>query len=194
LSPKYETCSDIVAGIQEGDRRAEAAFVKKYRQPVMYLLEKRAVDRERAQDLAHDAMWIVLQKLRGRSIKEPDKLSSYLYKTAINLHIGEVRKEVRHNTKSDSDLIEMLSGPDDDQYLSLIRERTGDTLKRLFEELNNDRDREILILCYLEERDKEEICEKLKLSHRHFDRVIFRARTRFRELVIGNQEEIPLEL
>jgi hypothetical protein len=45
------------------------------------------------------------------------------------------------------------------------------------------RDREVLVRFYLDDQDREKICRELGLSEEHFNRVIFRARNRFRELV-----------
>src|SRR6516164_1363079 len=43
--------------------------------------------------------------------------------------------------------------------------------------------RELLIRCYLNDEDKDYICRTLHLSHEHFNRVIFRARNRLKELL-----------
>ena len=48
--------------------------------------------------------------------------------------------------------------------------------------VSSDRDREILFRFYLAEDDKERICRDLGLTAVHFNRVLFRARERFREL------------
>jgi RNA polymerase sigma-70 factor, ECF subfamily len=45
------------------------------------------------------------------------------------------------------------------------------------------RDREILVRFYLDDEERETICRELGLSEEHFNRVIFRARNRFRELL-----------
>jgi hypothetical protein len=41
----------------------------------------------------------------------------------------------------------------------------------------------VLVRFYLDDEDKEKICSELRLSEEHFNRVIFRARNRFRELL-----------
>jgi len=45
------------------------------------------------------------------------------------------------------------------------------------------RDRDLLMRFYLHDEDKALICRELNLSEEHFNRVIFRARNRFRELL-----------
>jgi hypothetical protein len=53
----------------------------------------------------------------------------------------------------------------------------------MLEEMPAERDRELLVRFYLNDEEKEQICQELKLSREHFNRVIFRARNRFRELL-----------
>ena len=45
------------------------------------------------------------------------------------------------------------------------------------------RDREILRRFYVEDQDKEDICRALNLDSLHFNRVLFRAKKRFRKLL-----------
>jgi hypothetical protein len=53
----------------------------------------------------------------------------------------------------------------------------------MLEQMPVARDREVLIRFYLDDEDREQICRELQLSEEHFNRVIFRARNRFRELI-----------
>jgi len=45
------------------------------------------------------------------------------------------------------------------------------------------RDRELLVRFYLQEESKEELCRAFGLTELHFNRVIHRARDRFRDLL-----------
>ncbi len=193
LNP-FETSEAIVAGIKIGNKLAEHAMVEKYGGTLIYILEKRTGDRERAKDLQQETFLIVLQRLRSDSLSDPSKLSAYLQKTAINLYIGEVRKDIRRNTTVDSSLLDALAENDGHQYQQLLEVRAKESIQKMLSELQNNRDREILTLFYIEDIDKENICQELELSYRHFDRVISRARLRFRNLVEERHDEIPLEI
>jgi RNA polymerase sigma-70 factor (ECF subfamily) len=46
-----------------------------------------------------------------------------------------------------------------------------------------ERDRELLIRFYVYDQDKQEICRELGLNSLHFNRVLFRAKNRFRKLL-----------
>ena len=56
-------------------------------------------------------------------------------------------------------------------------------VRKLLDELPVQRDREILVKTYLQDEDKSEICEALGVDSAHYNRVLFRAKQRFRELL-----------
>jgi len=67
--------------------------------------------------------------------------------------------------------------------LSVLLEKERSTIvRRILKELKSERDRQILFRFYISEEDKEIICADLGLSSQHFNRVLYRARERFREL------------
>ena len=53
----------------------------------------------------------------------------------------------------------------------------------LLDELPTERDREILVRFYLDGTDKQQLCQELGLSPKHFDRVLMRARSRLRTII-----------
>ena len=59
----------------------------------------------------------------------------------------------------------------------------------LLAELKPNRDREILFRFYIEEEEKDQICAELGLSADHFKRVLYRARRRFRKLLLDSPRQ-----
>ena len=57
-------------------------------------------------------------------------------------------------------------------------------VRRLLAELSQERDREILNRFYVRELDKATICRQLGVDDSHFNRVLYRARQRLRDLVL----------
>jgi RNA polymerase sigma-70 factor (ECF subfamily) len=193
LSEQFETSESIVAAIYQGDRNAEEALVRKYGRALSYILDRRTGDKERAADLQQETFLIVIQKLRNKPLEDPSKLAAYLQSTAVNLYIGEIRKESRRKTSPDSTLIDAIARSTEDVYQDLLRQQAGSATRQMLDELNNERDREILKLYYLDDKDKTEICDELDLSHRHFDRVISRARLRFKSLIEDQLDDLSSE-
>lgn len=182
--PAYETPLLLVTAIGNGDKKAEAVFYKRYYQPTLFILERKTHDPELAQDLCQEAFCITLERLRQQTLNEPDKLPAFLHSTALNLYIAEIRKADRRKTFSDQDLLDGLVDATQNQYRALLRERSGEAVRRLIAAMDNSRDRSLLYQYYIEEHDKVQVCADLGLSHRHFDKVLFRARQRFKDLLL----------
>jgi len=189
LTSEHETPALIAAAIGRGDKQAETLLFQKYYKPMLYILERRTGDAELAQDLCQEAFCIVLERLRTKPLDEPDKLAAFLHTTASNLHIADIRKAQRRKTFADQQLLDHAADPTQNQYRTLLKERAGAAVRLLVSAMDNPRDRKLLYSFYIEEKDKPEICAELDLSLRHFDKVLFRARQRFRELVLQRDDK-----
>lgn len=175
--------ADIVRRIHAGDTSAESEFFNRYTKSLMYVLQQRVRNRQQAEDIHQEAFRVVLERLRSKSLEDPQGLSAYLHRTAINLHIGEIRKSARRQTYADSELIDRQADDAADQVGSLMRQQANSAIRELIGKLKTPRDREMLRRFYLLDQEKSVVCQALGLTSRHFDRVIARARKRFRELV-----------
>jgi RNA polymerase sigma-70 factor (ECF subfamily) len=69
------------------------------------------------------------------------------------------------------------------QFDHVAREQTLTAVHKLLRSMPVKRDREILTRFYVEDQDKDEICRALDLDSLHFNRVLFRARKRFRKIL-----------
>lgn len=184
LTSAYETPALIATAISQGDKKAEAVLFEKYYKPTLYLMERRTRDPDLAQDLCQEAFCIVLERLRINPLSEPDKLAAYLHSVASNLYIAGLRKAGRQKTLTDPTLAEKVADATQNQFRILLRERTSTAVRSLIESMENTRDRRLLYGFYVQEREKAELCDELDLSLRHFDRVLFRAKQRFRDLIL----------
>lgn len=178
-----ETPAHIATAISQGDKNAEAVLYRKYYKATLFIVERKSGDRELAQDLCQEAFCIALERLRSRPLDDPDKLPAFLHSIAINLHIAEIRKAGRRKTFTDQALLDTVADATQNQYRTLLRERQSGAVRRVIAGMDNSRDRKLLYAFYILEKDKAEICAELDLSLRHFDKVLFRAKQRFRDLV-----------
>lgn len=180
----YETPAQLATAISRGDKRAEAVLYQRYYRQTLFVLGRKTADPELAKDLCQEAFCITIERLRSQPLTDPDKLSAFLHSTALNLYIGELRKADRRKTFNDQALLDGVADTTQNQYRALLRERSGEAVRRLIDALDNSRDRALLYLYYIEEKDKTQVCAELGLSHRHFDKVLFRAKQRFKELLM----------
>ncbi|HEV2853323.1 MAG TPA: sigma-70 family RNA polymerase sigma factor [Thermoanaerobaculia bacterium] len=180
-----EIARDLVRQIQRGDTAAETKLVERYSRGLLYMLRRTAGDPALADDLHQETFRVVLERLRERGLEDPERLAGFLHRTAKNLFIGGYRKVVRRKTEGEMDGLEAVADPAADPHREAVREEEATLVRRLIGELETDRDRQILYRFYIAEEEKERICADLDLSSLHFNRVLFRARQRFKELLEG---------
>ena len=146
------------------------------------LILRRVRDPEVAADILQDAAVTTLEKLRSGEIAHPENMGGYLYRVAIN-HLRNHRRKDRTALSSPEALEDLKNAEDDPDWERVGRPQWAAAARRMLADLPAARDRELLIRFYLNDEEKEKICRELRLSHEHFNRVIFRARNRFRELL-----------
>src|SRR5438874_300428 len=146
------------------------------------LILRRVGDAEVAADILQDAAVTTLEKLRSGEIAHPENLGGYLYRVALN-HLRNHRRKDRTAVSSGDGLEELPDTEDDPEWERVGRPQWAAAARRMLDEMPAERDRDLLVRFYLNDEAKEEICRELRLSEQHFNRVIFRARNRFRELL-----------
>jgi RNA polymerase sigma-70 factor (ECF subfamily) len=146
------------------------------------LIIRRVRDPQVAADILQDAAVTTLEKLRAGEIAQPSCIGGYLYRVALN-HLRNYRRKDRTALSSSADLESLPDGEDNRDMAGVDRAQWAKAARLMLDELPTSRDRELLVRFYLNDECKEEICASLGLSDEHFNRVIFRARNRFRALL-----------
>lgn len=174
--------ADLVKRILAGERGAEDELVSRYSRGVAIIVRRIAKDPSLTDDLCQETFRLVLEKVRRGDVREAEKLSGFICSLARNLAIDHFRQTSRREATADIESSLPLSDPAPDQLTVLLQQEKADAIRQVLKELKPVRDREILYRFYLVEEDKEIICADLGLSSLHFNRVLYRARERFREL------------
>jgi RNA polymerase sigma-70 factor, ECF subfamily len=184
----------LVHRVGTGERAAETELVRRYSRGLRHVLRRRTSDQALAEDLAQDTFRIAIERLRKGPIDQPESLAAFLYSTARNLLIAHQRKEWRRGTTADSEAIELAPDDTRNPYGEVSREQVSRLVRQLLGELPVPRDREILQRFYVQEQDKEAICSALALDGLHFNRVLHRAKQRFRQLLLHADRRAQLRL
>lgn len=177
--------TELVRRIGQGDRSAEEELVRRYQRGLVYLVRRRTGDSELALDIAQDTFRIAIEKLRQGPLEQVDRIAAYLRGTALNLVIAQGRTQARRATTADSEAIEAVADQAAGPFDHVSSEQVQRIVRTLLGELAVPRDREILVRTYLKDEDKAAICEKLGIDSAHYNRVLFRAKQRFRELLVS---------
>jgi RNA polymerase sigma-70 factor, ECF subfamily len=174
----------LAARIRAGDRRAEEELVERYGRGLKILLERHTNGRPEAEDLLQEALSLGIQKVRRGELREGEKLPAFLSRLARNLAIDFYRKAQRRKTEPDGDVVAAATIASAVQVDRLLRQEHAALVRRVIEELRNGRDREVIFRFYIAEEDKEQISVDFDLTGQQFNRVLHRARERYKELYL----------
>jgi|CXWL01.1.fsa_nt_gi RNA polymerase sigma-70 factor (ECF subfamily) len=174
--------AEIATRIAAGDASAEDLLVERFGRGVRLLLRHLTHDGARADDLFQETFRLALEKIRGGQLREPERLAAFLAGLARNLALGDHRKRAAHPVADLEAVAEPADREPDPRDLALRREE-AQGVRRLLAQLEPERDRQVLFRFYLAEEPKERICADLGLTSLHFNRVVHRARERFRALL-----------
>jgi RNA polymerase sigma-70 factor (ECF subfamily) len=174
--------ADLVSRIRAGDQRAEEELVERYRRGVAIVLRREVRHAVVAADLTQETFRIALEKIRRGDLREPEKLSGFICSLARNLAIGHHRQSSREESLTEIELAQTLPDPAPGQLEELLQKEKAAIVRQVINELPTERDRQVLFRFYIAEEEKEQICADLGLTGLHFNRVLFRARQRYKEL------------
>ena len=175
------TAAELVERIRAGNPAAESELVSRYGRGVAVLIHRSSSDPSAVDDLCQQTFQIALEKIRRGDVREPEKLSGFVCSLARNLVIDHFRKVAARQTSRPAEGIDDAD-PAPGPLESLLRVERASIVRRVLSDLPSERDRQILFRFYIAEEEKESICRDLGLSSLHFNRVLFRARERYREL------------
>ena len=185
---------ELADRIRSGDTGAERELYLRYARGLRFLVRRRDNDDQLAQDIVQDCFRIALQQLRSGRLENPDALAGFLRGITLNL-LSEYRRAGRHGTRADFDEdthdlpVDESTGP---LEVTTRSERRG-LIRRLIAELPVERDRQLLWRYYVLDQEKPAVCAALSLTPDHFDRVLHRAKNRFRALATEHGLTRPLD-
>jgi RNA polymerase sigma-70 factor, ECF subfamily len=176
-----ESAAELVGRIRAGDAAAESELVSRYGRGVTILIRRAGGGASALDDLYQQTFQIALEKIRRGDVREPEKLPGFICSLARNLVIEHFRRAAARRF-ADPDEATRAADPAPGPLESLLRVEKASIVRRVLAELPSERDREILFRFYIAEDEKDSICRDLGLTSLHFNRVLFRARERYREL------------
>jgi RNA polymerase sigma-70 factor (ECF subfamily) len=173
----------LVARIRNGDRGAEEELIARYSRGVALILRRSASVAAAVEDLYQEVFLRAVEKIRGGEVRDPQRLSGFICGLARNLAIDYFR---RRTSQAESLVGSGHDIPVPDQSPSplaqVLQIEDARRIRQVLTELPSERDRQVLHRFYISEEDKDRICVDLKLTSLQFNRVLHRARERFREL------------
>ena len=149
----------LISRARGGDREAFGGLVEQYRDNVYRLAYRmcgNAYDADEAAQEAFVAAWRALPNFRGDA-----KFSTWLYRLTTNAAIDVMRREKRHQTVGDGEMVDLADDADSPQE-TVERTEQQEAVQKALATLSEEY-REVLLLRYMEELDYAEIAEVLQL-------------------------------
>ena len=173
-----------VRRIIAGDADAEAELARRYQDGIVVIIGRIVHNDAVTEDLSQETFRIALEKIRKGDVRDPERVSGFICGVARNLAIDYVRKMRRTVNQEDDSGVEEISDPQPGPYERLWRKERAQLVRDMIDELEVERDREVLSRYYLAEEDKGQICADLGLSSQQFNTVISRALKRYKKLYL----------
>jgi RNA polymerase sigma-70 factor (ECF subfamily) len=183
LKEEAQAAARIVQGVLEGGGSAESELVERYSRGLRFLLIRKSGDEERARDLLQETFLVAFRKLREKPLDQPERLAGYLRGIAENVARSGGRKRNREPLPMDGEAVAAIPDEDVRAFQSISSEQTRAAVRELLDSMPVERDRELLRRYYIYDQDKPEICRTLRLDSLHFNRVLHRAKGRFRKIL-----------
>jgi RNA polymerase sigma-70 factor (ECF subfamily) len=181
---------DLISAIAHGDEAAFEQLVRRYQNPVITFICRYIGDFDSAQDLAQEVFLRVFQA--APKFKPMAKVSSWVFTIAYNLSANELKRRKRlhgfHATMS-------AAGRGLHQRWSADRTEAGnrESEERLMAAMSQlpENQRAALLLKINEGLTYEEISNVLSVSVASVESLIFRARSRLKQLVRTSPGALP---
>ena len=120
--------TELVGRAAQGDRRAFSRLVARYQRPVINFAYRYLGNREEAEDAAQDAFVRVYFSLPR--LRDPEKLASYLFTTALNI----CRRRRRRRREPVPTGSEVAEGPEERTLRQLEHDRLAQAIAALPED------------------------------------------------------------
>lgn len=171
--------SEYVERLTRGDCDTERHFTDYFGELLRIKLRKGLRSSESLEDVRQETFLRVFSALRhGRGLTSPGKLGAFVYGVCNNVLSEHYRAVSRHAHLPENGLDPPELGPDPEAEL------VNEERKRCVREILNTlpvKDRQILRLIFLEEREKVEVCRICQVDRNYLRVLLHRAKNRFRE-------------
>ncbi|HYP27551.1 MAG TPA: sigma-70 family RNA polymerase sigma factor [Blastocatellia bacterium] len=176
--------AELVRRVAAGDSHAEEEVVRRYRQGISIIVNRIVQTHSVHEDICQETFRIALEKMRREEIREPERISGFICGIARNLAVDYARKQRKQTNQEEIGKAEQIPDPTPDPFEQLLQKERTRAIRQVISELKVKRDREVIYRYFIAEEDKDQICADLGLPRDQFNRVIFRALKRYKELYI----------
>jgi RNA polymerase sigma-70 factor (ECF subfamily) len=168
--------ADYLRRLAAGDAVVENHFTTYFGELLGLKLRVRIRSPHLIEDIRQETLLRVLQILRNKGVEHPERFGAFVSAVCNNVLMEMVRADMRHDRlEPEVDPVDEKVNLDEPLVTQQRRRLVASVLQELPE-----KDRELLRMLFLEEKDKAEICKKFGVSDDYLRVLLFRAKSRFR--------------
>ena len=161
------------------DPEAERELCRRFAPRVRRYGLRHLRDAEAAADLMQQVLMMAIEKLRAGSLREPERVASFIFGICRMLVLDIRRGQVRRDG-----LLEQYAGDLAIADISVAPNLDGERLVRCLDTLG-ERERSVLVLTFYEEKNADEVGHELGMRAGNVRVIRHRALARLRECVLG---------
>jgi RNA polymerase sigma-70 factor (ECF subfamily) len=170
--------ADYLERLQRGDVHTERHFAAYFGKLIALKLRSRLSSKEALEDVRQETFVRVLTMVRANEVREPERLGALVNSVCNNVLLEHYRAKGR--TPSSIDELPQDSLLATESIGAAAESREAQLLVRKILSELPERDRRLLQLVLLEERDKDAVCAELGLSREYLRVLIHRAKQSFK--------------
>jgi RNA polymerase sigma-70 factor (ECF subfamily) len=169
-----------VERLRSGDKQTEAHFVDYFSELIQLKLRSRLHSRQAIEDVRQETFARSLLLLRREGgLRQAERLGAVVNSICNHVLSEQYRTDNRSEALEDQPVERFVArGPD--ALSQVITEDTRRMVRHVLDGLPS-RDRSILQAVFLEERDRDEVCQELGVTREYIRVLVHRAKQSFRE-------------
>ena len=169
---------DYIRRLAAGDAVVESHFGAYFGELLSLKLRVRLRSPQLIEDVRQETLLRVLKTVRNQGVEHPERFGGFVCAVCNNVLMEMMRADRRH------DQMDPDTDPADatvDLDAPLVNEQHRRQVEKVLEDLP-EKDRKLLRMYFLEERDKREICRHFEVAEDYLRVLLHRAKGRFRSL------------
>jgi len=170
--------ANYVQRLKEGDGPTEEHFARYFGTLIRIKASIRMRSREALEDVRQETLLRVLRNLRNGSIEHPERFGAYVNSVCSNVMLELFRGDSRWSQLPEDEGLEPES-PESGVESTMLQDERRKLVRQALSELPA-RDRQLLRRIFLDEEDKDAVCEEFGVTREHLRVLLHRARGRLR--------------
>ena len=178
-----------VERLQAGDFRTQEHFVAYFSELIQLKLRSRLSSPQAIEDVRQETFSRVFAALRDGKIRQPDRLGAFVNSMCNNVLLEHYRANSRDDSLDD-DQERDFPAANVDVLGAIANQQMAEKIREILAEMP-ERDRRLLQEVFLEERDKDAVCQDFGVDREYLRVLLYRAKQSFKILYLKNVSARP---